>query len=490
MRLRLLFASLMVCAAVASAAPAIERRGVRNAASEAPPGLPGGALAPGMRVVIRGIDLEGVTRLFIEARGGRRSAPVERSEPRQAWAVLPFDVPLGQVRLAVERGPERSAWVNARVLPSSPGLFLPDKPIAVRRGEFVTLRVTGLGVRRGEVRVYVGGVAAEGAPENEGDALTFTVPAGAPTGCAVPVQVQLAGGPVSNAVAIEIEGGAACEEAEQFGRWLSTGGRSGLLLPFTLAARLEIDGTLGVSRGEGVAAAFVEGSRREGAAIPAAGTCMVYAGDIAAAAPEQQLRSLLTGSSRELDAGRVWARSGERRADLPRDDAGLHYRAAGGAMPDAHEVERPPFFDGHAVTLHGEGGRDVGAFRKTVALPDPVQWTGREALEEVDRTRPLHLRWRGATGQPVFVGGIVLDRVTRAGGGFLCLAPAAAAEFIVPPHVLSFLPQAEGKMERSAGVLLLATVPEGAAAIHQDVEGLNGLLAVGAFVDARSVRFR
>ncbi|HBY59908.1 MAG TPA: hypothetical protein DEH78_08795 [Solibacterales bacterium] len=487
------------------AVPVIERGGVRNAASLLPQGMPGGGLAPGMRVAIRGLDLAGTTRVVVAAAGGAWYAPVLESSPVRAVAVIPAGVPPGTARLSIERGDERSAPAAVRVGTNSPGLFSLDgsgrgaaSTRRFARGSHVVLPATGMGGRGARVLVWIGGVLAQVAaavsePGREPgvDALAFVIPHNAPAGCAVPVQARIGTGPVSNAVTVEIEGAGECLTAARFDEWIPRGGRSAMLLAFTLAARVAVDRQLAVSRGEGFAAAFLEGSHQAGIAIPAEGTCMVYASSNPVAGLRDRLRELLAGEGRVLDAGRVWAESGGRREDLSARSSGVLYRHAGGAMPAAHEIVRPAFFAGNSVTVKGSGGKDAGPFEKRVALPEPLTWPVRDAPEEVDRTRPLRLAWKASNrGQPVFAGGLVLERTARAAAGFVCRGRSGSETIEAPSHVLEFLPQARGEVERSLGFLFLATVPESAPAMHLDIEGLNGMLAVGAYIEVRSARFR
>ena len=162
----------------------------------------------------------------------------------QINAILPSNAPLGAVQLTVSYQGITSAPVTFQVSETNFGAFslsggtgpgiiqnvvtstdyrLNSQAESARAGQIAILWGTGLGLINGPddlpppvgnlptpVQVLVGGrpaaISYRGrSPGNAGvDNLYFTVPADAPTGCTVPVQVILNGGESSNEVTMAI----------------------------------------------------------------------------------------------------------------------------------------------------------------------------------------------------------------------------------------------------------------------------------------------
>lgn len=218
----------------------VNPRGIVNAGSFAPVGAP---LSPGGFITIFGsgmaaaaatasalpfpLSLSGVQVLINDS-----PAPVYSVSSGQISAMVPLTVTGDTVNVAVLNGAQRSNTVTARLARTSPGIFtvppagtgpgallhanytLVSANLPARRGETVLLYLTGLGtvipaVPTGsaapsnplstvtyELKVYVGGrqaaVVFKGlAPGLAGlYQINFTVPAGAPTGSAVPLAIE------------------------------------------------------------------------------------------------------------------------------------------------------------------------------------------------------------------------------------------------------------------------------------------------------------
>lgn len=264
------------------APPAIEKDGVRNAASEMPPMLSGGALAQGSLIHIHGWRLgpETVVRasgyplrtelagMSIEIRQGSRSAqayPLSASLNLME-AVLPSNAPLGEAELFVRHGQSTSEPFRIHIVPASFGGFASQESgwgqegvvyntasedraqanspsHSARVGATVTLMGTGLGavasvteagrqeprrtpVSPPQLAIRVGGrlvnkIRYAGRSDccAGRDELVFDLPADTPEGCHVPVQVESAPGIESNVVTLAVSrNGGVCQDP---GDWIS-----------------------------------------------------------------------------------------------------------------------------------------------------------------------------------------------------------------------------------------------------------------------------
>ncbi|MEZ5396770.1 MAG: hypothetical protein R2724_28835 [Bryobacterales bacterium] len=283
-----------------AAEPFVYYRGAVNAASFAAPGLPNGALARGSIFSIFGANLgppggASVRAFPLQTDLGGVRVDVCQGETcvaayplyigaTQVNAILPSDAPLGAASLRVTVDGAASNWTPVEVAAASFGAFAvnsggfgpgivqnfvsqTDQPLASKLEsasprQVVTLWGTGLGAGLNaddvaplpgdlptEVEIWVGGAQVTRklysgrSPCCAGvDQIVFEIPANAPTGCGVPVQV-IAGGVASNAttIAIATQGGACSPEAGALSP-LAEGGRTALLalskLDFTPAATL------------------------------------------------------------------------------------------------------------------------------------------------------------------------------------------------------------------------------------------------------------
>jgi uncharacterized protein (TIGR03437 family) len=258
--------------------PAIEKNGVRNAASEMPPMLSGGALARGSLIHIHGwrlgpketIHASGFplrTELAGMAIEIRQTSTSVRAIPLSVnvnliEAILPSDAPLGHADLFLLRGDSVSEPSRIRIVPASFGAstfatstwgqegFVYNGSSenagrnatgnAARPGQTVTLIGTGLGaapdsggqaphrvpipVTQLSIRVAgkpVSGIryAGRSACCSGQDELVFDLPVDTPEGCHVPIQVESAPGIESNVVSLAVgHHGGACSDP---GDWIS-----------------------------------------------------------------------------------------------------------------------------------------------------------------------------------------------------------------------------------------------------------------------------
>ncbi|MCX6612865.1 MAG: BACON domain-containing carbohydrate-binding protein [Acidobacteria bacterium] len=249
--------------------PAVSAGGTVNTASYAPGGPPNGSLAQGSFFSIYGGDLGpdqfakaaayplptslGGVSIVIATANERSDAYLVFASKGQINAVVPSNIPLGDAQVIVSYNGKTSAPAPIRVVRSSVGVFfqrvngkdlaiaqnvvsptdyplnLPDTP--AKPGQIVILWATGMGpintadnVAPGggdmtgvPLSITVGGVPAQRVyagrqPETAAvDNIYFTVPANAPLGCQVPVEVT-AGGLQANTTYIAISAtGSRCQ---------------------------------------------------------------------------------------------------------------------------------------------------------------------------------------------------------------------------------------------------------------------------------------
>jgi uncharacterized protein (TIGR03437 family) len=104
---------------------------------------------------------------------------------------------------------------------------------------------------------------------------------------------------------------------------------------------------------------------------------------------------------------------------------------------------------GGAFTFNGSGGADVGSFKTTVNLPNPIlTWTNQSADATVNRGQGVTVDWTGGgSGTYVIIEGNSSDSSTGAFGSFTCITNQSALSFQVPGYVTSTLPAGSGMLD-------------------------------------------
>jgi uncharacterized protein (TIGR03437 family) len=331
------------------------------------------------------------------------------------------------------------------------------------------------------VQVVVGGIPANiaysgRAPGNAGqDQINFTVPANAPLGCSVPVQIST-GGTWSNTVRMAISSdGKHCQDTfNPYSGLSTTGGKSATLGLIRVNFSGQVDPTqppttAQLDLGLGAFALTNPGTDFTYSPItnlPPPGTC-------ASSNKMLDLGAMMgTGGSSldptiaaALDAGAqltVTGGAGGATGTLSRDsDEGPnapYMGLLGGILNVSGATLLPPFLDGGPFTIsNGTGGKDVGPFSTTVAAPPVINWTNPPST--INRSSPLTLTWNGGDStEMVLILGGSSDQTSKASGGFVCLAPATARTFTVPVNALADL------------------IPTGAATSSNGPVGMLGLM--------------
>ena len=103
---------------------------------------------------------------------------------------------------------------------------------------------------------------------------------------------------------------------------------------------------------------------------------------------------------------------------------------------------------GGAFTVTGSGGADVGSFKTTINLPNPLlEWTNQSAGATINRGQGVQVSWTGGTpGSWVIIEGHSSNDEIGANGNFTCIVDQSAKAFMVPGYVTSTLPAGSGTL--------------------------------------------
>ena len=523
-----------------AAPPAIQKDGIRSAASLMPPQLSGGSIAPGSLISIRGWRFGQAKPLHAESHVERSlggiSLPIHQGDKleyatpvfvseNEIQAVLPLDLSIGSADISVSRGADVSVAATVRIVPQSFGAFsanakgwgqailwnglgtndsaLNSASWSAEPGQVVVLRGTGLGVANEPPMVIVAGSSSahlrdvrQGKAGPGIDELVFELPTSTPEGCFVPILVRSSSGVTGNTVTASVKrGGGACQDPAN---WLHDRGehvsRAGTLLLGRADIQLDLDAAKSTRfRFDMGYGNFRRGSdEAQSSALllfPPAGSCTAYASSV-------KLRSLATPGAAfallggtPLDAGRTITIQGHslsaaltRAMGFRKDYGGV----LGGTAPLSSAQPKKLFFQPGTYEISGSGAADVGPFHARVPVPKAIQWTNRGSVAVVDRARGMELRWKSQRKN-----GLVLIIATNvepnsgAGGTCACLASAEDGQFSIPPEALQNLPPtvpgSEGLPLNLLVVLELPNEPITTA-------GIQGLADLAVFFVSASAR--
>ncbi len=532
--------TLTQAAAPPADAPSISQGGVVNAASYIPATLPAGAIGQGSFFSVFGENLgpaqyAQATSFPLPTVLGEVSLKVTQGSTsvdaypvfvsfNQINGILSSKAPVGDAQLTVTYKGKTSAPMPMKIAVNNFGIFSTaggrgpgivqnfvsqtEQPLNTRStpakpNQVEILWGTGLGPITAPdnlappagdlpfpVEVLVGNKPAKKlysgrAPCCSGvDQIVFEVPADAPTGCHVPVQIKVAS-TYSNIVtmAISADGVSCSSPLNPFSGITAAGGKSGsiVLARASVLAGLQagqppLDLTLDFGLG------LFQQSQAVGdlgynplLSMPPLGACSASTGnldlgqllgtDLGGEVPGQE--SVL---GRELDAGKELTVTGPKGNSIPmprlnaEENKGPYVGLLGGSIPLEGAQSLPLFLDAGRYTVSGPGGKDVGPFKATIDIPTPLQWTNRSQITQVDRSSGLTLTWSGGdlSQQLVLIAGGSTDQKSKASGGFICFVPATGGSYTVPPSVLGNLPASVAdKPEDSIGALVFGTAPAG-----------------------------
>ena len=318
------------------------------------------------------------------------------------------------------------------------------------------------------VRVIVGDATitpfyAGRAPELPGaDQIDFTLPANVQTGCNVPLQVSV-GGQLSNptTIAVAPASAGACAHPQFNAATLAkldqgqtmVSGSFGLA---SFAISTTLAGTTVDAKTESFTGAFARYSADQmgdaSGFINTIDSCQVYR------RTGNQNALLVGSSSSTLDAGANLTLAGPAgfNKQVPRGTGNVYTLSLGtviGGLPSLPGGISIPGLGGSAAvvpgtfTLTGTGGADVGAFRASLNVGNPLAVGA--LSDTVPRSQALTVRWTGggatdlvaiAGTSGTVVSGAGSDNPIYDAGVFVCTTTANKGSFTVPASVLSQLP--------------------------------------------------
>jgi uncharacterized repeat protein (TIGR02543 family) len=102
---------------------------------------------------------------------------------------------------------------------------------------------------------------------------------------------------------------------------------------------------------------------------------------------------------------------------------------------------------GGAFTFNGASGADVGAYTAGLDFPNPLVWTNSSSDGTVTRVNGVTVTWTGgASGTYAQISGSSSSTATGFSASFVCNAPVTAGTFTVPEAVLLALPAGTGSL--------------------------------------------
>jgi uncharacterized protein (TIGR03437 family) len=551
LRKSLIFFALtgMWSGAAMAQAPWIYQRGVLNAGSGTPQGLPGGGIARGSIFSIYGTTLGPATPakaqsypltttlggVTIKVFSGSTSVavlPIYVSAT-QINAIMPSTAPLGMVSLQVTYNSRSSNPAPVKVVTSSLGIFtalgtgngpgiLTDASYNVNTlsntftaGEAVVLWGTGLGAVADDtvsppggnlstpVEVFVGGVSVPTVYSGRGpglagtDQIVFTIPASAPQGCWVPVMVRTEKTYVSNAVTISIGTGGACSDPiNPLQKGFVAGGNIGIVA----ASRYAMHEDIGVLSTVDVVSdqLFQRFSSEKGGAfafqpfisIPPVGTCTAYnfAGDLFTNYPNPVT---FPPGGRFLDTGNSVTLTGTAgtstftAATPPSPIWGFL-----GGSATGYNVSSAPFLNSGTLSLSLPGGADIGPIQANIDAPTPITWTNRDQISPIARSQGFTVNWTGGAWYQYFaIVGVGEDIPTNSSSMFACTIASGASSFTVPPLVLSNIVPSRSDVSQTKAMVYLVAIPQIMAA-NLSGSGLTAGAAGAFYMTGTTVVFQ
>jgi uncharacterized protein (TIGR03437 family) len=541
--------------------PTVTETGIVNSASGIPPSLPGGALAQGsfFTIFASGVGPAPPQQVeqfplpttlggtLVQIRQGSRTVDcyLVYTSNTQINGIIPSNAPLGDAEMIVTFNGRASRPAAVRIARNNFGIFATsqgrgpgiiqnfqtqlEQPLNTRAAtakprQVIILWGTGAGPISAPDNVAppagnlpfpfemtIGGRPATllyngRAPCCSGvDQIVAEVPADAPSGCFVPVQVK-AGDVWSNVVTMAIDpAGNTCNDPTNPASTVtSKGGKIGVVALTRLSASLNVagqgqqnlDADIGIASFPQMTAGGDLGFNML-TSMPPSGTCQAYAGvrdisDLLGGAFGGPVQT--AGGTTFLDGGaaiRV-AGPGGASATLDKSTNGTYMGILSGSLPLPGSTASMPLNPG-TFTVTGSGGRDVGAFSSSLTLRPGLTWTNRASINSIDRKTPFSVSWTGGTaGEQVLIVGYGTDQKVKASSGFLCSAPAGSGSFTIPAAVMGNLPAvpASGDLSEKFGLLGIVSFRSTGMASPFQAPGLDIGLLLGAQVDLKSVEIK
>jgi uncharacterized protein (TIGR03437 family) len=276
--------------------------------------------------------------------------------------------------------------------------------------------------------IYVGGIDSsifyQGASGYPGlNEIDVTIPAGATTGCHVPVVGVNAAGVPTNFITLPI-GAGVCEDPASGldGTMLSTLSAQAKVNAGSITVTVPLDGN-GIPSSTVVSSTPVSFYAYTGAGFGAQPGIVSSGGCVANSIP-------YSTATNGLETGQIMVIG---------QNLLLEPSIAG---TDSYALLPGTVGPGGSVTFQVESSAQVGGFTATVTIPSPsLNWTNQSAAITVTRSQGLDVTWTGGqTGTYVSISGFQGGLPNGANALFSCIAPVSAGQFTVPPYVFASLP--------------------------------------------------
>ena len=496
-------------------APVIAAGGIENAASQTPPSLPGGSIAPGSLFLVYLSNVLTVTSssaktypltptfngvsMTVTVSGTQEPVLMYGTFPLAAlgstllMGVLPSATPAGTGTITVSYTGQTSAPAPVTVVANSfgwytnnsqgfgPGAFTDSFSFAritptnaAHPGQEITGWGTGIGaasagndangggyaVTPPGLTLWVGGQKV--APDYTGrstnaaeDQINFKIPAGI-TGCAVPLVLQI-GNIVSNTVTIPIAAsGNLCGDPNGFSSTdLQTLVTNGSLHYGTIFLS-RLSSSLPLVTGLPPVTGTTDGGFASFNKINAA-NMLTSLGPFQYPAMGTCSVFAFAGSSANIQDP----------TPLTSLDAGASMSVFGPGTSGTQVMSETTkgqyygqlsatgtFLNAGAFTINnGSGGADIGpASAGPVTIPAALVWSNQGSISTVTRSQGLTVTWTG--GDPngeALIIGFAIQSTPQVGAKFICTAPTKAGQFTVPPAVLLALPASSTAAQLSVG---------------------------------------
>ena len=451
------FAALLVLTARLHAQPpAINQEGVFNAASRMPPSLPGGAMAPGSRIVIQGLRFEPDS----EVRLGTTQLRTLSIAPTRIEALLPRQVSPGRAAVTVSNRDGVSRPFEILITTAALGLYSAnDKSWGpARMDRPYVLTGTGLGAER-HPEIFAGSRRARlirvGAHPSEAgmDEIEFAPDPATPEGCFVPVLARLSNGMVSNTVAVPI---GRCTPPQLHGdQFLMLARILAHIRPYSLrAVDFTEDFGAAVFAPETVIATLLNPWRL----LPPVGLCTAYTGPFYSDVGESTLSGFFSGivGAQGRDSGRVvMVRGNGAEEPLPRAPTatGFYTGVLGVDKPLQHPGP-PLFLSPGDYTLSWTGGS------QRLTMPPSFTWTNAGRLETLDRAAGVTVEWRANPLPRMGIVAVSVDPDTTAMAACFCLGAGASGKFHIPPEMMANIPPTRREQRLPTSLLMLVPLPD------------------------------
>jgi uncharacterized protein (TIGR03437 family) len=466
-------------------------------------GLPNAGIAQGSIFIVYGASLGpnniavepvpfqdmnvGGTSMAVTAANGQViNVPMYYASATQVAGLLPSNTPVGAGTLTVSNNGQASNAQPITVVANNVGIFtvsqngqgagivtyadfsLVSSSKAANPGDVLTLWTTGLGPVTGNevggsqlgvnmpnipLMVWLGGVSVAASYQGRSgccvgeDQIVFTVPSSVPTGCAVPLFVQIGTGSTSlisnNTVMAVASGSRSCTPINPtFSASVAQGIMSGAPFPFgliNLARNISASSSNGLIYEDDAAAQF--GTYTVAPTFQPfvisnfdsnpLGTCLVY-NSLSGKSPAAQV------SIAGIDAGIITV-NGPNEAPVPlseRQNSGLATQYGAVLSGSGTYLSRGNY------TVTGAGGKDVGKFSAAFTVGSIPAWSNPTVSASVTRANGVTLTWPATSAIPYIEidGASPTDSTFGNGALFSCTVSASAGTFTVPAATLLALP--------------------------------------------------